>query len=208
MMQADRTLVMVCAIWMLALIASGIAPYDRLTWLMEVAPVLIAAPILIATRSRLPLTTLVYVLIAIHGLILIYGGAYTYARVPLGFWLQELLGFERNPYDRIGHLAQGFVPAMVARELLLRVFHIEGRKILNFLVVCVALAISAFYELIEWWAALVMGGGAEEFLGTQGDVWDTQWDMFMAMTGAILALLVLVRWHDRQLSRLKKTTAP
>ncbi len=208
MMQTDRTLVMVCAIWLLALIASGIAPYDRLTWLMEVAPVLIAAPILIATRSRLPLTTLVYVLIAIHGLILIYGGAYTYARVPLGFWLQELLGFERNPYDRIGHLAQGFVPAMVARELLLRVFHIEGRKILNFLVVCVALAISAFYELIEWWAALVMGGGAEEFLGTQGDVWDTQWDMFMAMTGAILALLVLVRWHDRQLSRLKKTTAP
>lgn len=208
MMQADRTLIMVCAIWMIALLASGIAPYDRLTWLMEVAPVLIAAPILAATRSRLPLTTLVYVLITIHGLILIYGGAYTYARVPLGFWLQELLGFERNPYDRIGHLAQGFVPAMVARELLLRVFHIEGRKILNFLVVSVALAISAFYELIEWWAAAVMGGGAEEFLGTQGDVWDTQWDMFMAMTGAILALLVLARWHDRQLSRLKKPTAP
>lgn len=208
MMQADRTLIMVCAIWMIALLASGIAPYDRLTWLMEVAPVLIAAPILAATRSRLPLTTLVYVLITIHGLILIYGGAYTYARVPLGFWLQELLGFERNPYDRIGHLAQGFVPAMVARELLLRVFHIEGRKILNFLVVSVALAISAFYELIEWWAAAVMGGGAEEFLGTQGDVWDTQWDMFMAMTGAILALLVLARWHDRQMSRLKKPTAP
>jgi len=207
-MQADRTLTVICAVWGLALLASGIAPYDRVTWVMEVAPVLIAAPILIATRNRLPLTGLVYVLIAIHGLILIYGGAYTYARVPLGFWLQELLGFERNPYDRIGHLAQGFVPAMVARELLLRVFHIEGRKILGFLVVCVALAISAFYELIEWWAAVVMGGGAEEFLGTQGDVWDTQWDMFMALTGAILALLVLARWHDRQLSRQKRATAP
>ncbi len=207
-MPADRTLTVICAIWGLALLASGIAPYDRVTWVMEVAPVLIAAPILVATRSRLPLTNLVYVLIAIHGLILIYGGAYTYARVPLGFWLQELLGFERNPYDRIGHLAQGFVPAMVARELLLRVFHIEGRKILNFLVVCVALAISAFYELIEWWAAVVMGGGAEEFLGTQGDVWDTQWDMFMALTGAILALLALGRWHDRQLSRQKRATAP
>lgn len=208
--QVDRTPLVVCAIWEMALIASGIAPYDRVTWVMEVLPVLIAAPILIATRGRLPLTSLVYVLIAIHGLILIYGGAYTYARVPAGFWLQELLGFERNPYDRIGHLAQGFVPAMVARELLLRVFHIEARKILNFLVVCVALAISAFYELIEWWAAVVMGGGAEEFLGIQGDVWDTQWDMFMAMTGAILALLVLVRWHDRQLARLRlnRTTAP
>ncbi|MGV3629024.1 MAG: DUF2238 domain-containing protein [Betaproteobacteria bacterium] len=206
-MPADRTLTVICAIWALALIASGISPYDRLTWFMEVLPVLIAAPILIATRSRLPLTTLVYVLIAIHGLILIYGGAYTYARVPLGFWLQEMLGFERNPYDRIGHLAQGFVPAMVARELLLRVFRIEGRKILNFLVICVALAISAFYELIEWWAAVAIGAAADEFLGTQGDVWDTQWDMFMALTGAILALLALGRRHDGQLSRLKKTRA-
>lgn len=207
-MTVDRTLMLICAIWAIALLASGVAPYDRLTWFMEVAPVLIAAPILLATRARLPLTTLLYVLIAIHGLILIYGGAYTYARVPMGFWLQDLLGFERNPYDRIGHLAQGFVPAMVARELLLRVFRIEGRNILNFLVVCVALAISAFYELIEWWAALLMGADAHEFLGTQGDVWDTQWDMFMAMTGALLALLLLGRWHDRQLSRLKKTTTP
>lgn len=206
-MPVERTLTVICAVWGLALFASGIAPYDRLTWFMEVLPVLIAAPVLIATRTRLPLTTLVYVLIAIHGLILVYGGAHTYARVPLGFWLQELLGFERNPYDRIGHLAQGFVPAMVARELLLRVFHIEGRKILNFLVVCVALAISAFYELIEWWAAVVMGGGAEEFLGTQGDVWDTQWDMFMALTGAVLALLALGRWHDRQLARLRSNRA-
>ena len=203
MSATERTLLVICVIWTLALIASGISPYDRVTWFMEVAPVLIAAPIMMVTRTRLPLTTLVYVLIAIHGLILIYGGAYTYARVPLGFWLQELLGFERNPYDRIGHLAQGFVPAMVARELMLRVFRIEGRKTLNFLVISVAMAISAFYELIEWWAAVVMGGGAEEFLGTQGDVWDTQWDMFMALTGAILALLALGRWHDRQMKRLQ-----
>lgn len=206
--EADRLLIAVCVIWAMALIASGIAPHDRLTWVMEVLPVLIAAPVLIFTRTRLPLTTLVYVLIAIHGLILIYGGAYTYARVPAGFWLQEQLGFERNPYDRIGHLAQGFVPAMVARELLLRVFRIEGRKTVFFLVVCVALAISAFYELIEWWAAVVMGGSAEEFLGTQGDVWDTQWDMFLALCGALVALLTLGRWHDRQLSRLTKTTTP
>lgn len=208
MSEADRTPVVICALWAIALVASGIAPYDRLTWIMEVLPVLIAAPILIATRTRLPLTQLVYVLIAIHGLILIYGGAYTYARVPAGFWLQELLGFARNPYDRIGHLAQGFVPAMVARELLLRVFRIEGRKTVFFLAVCIALAISAFYELIEWWAALAMGADAHEFLGTQGDVWDTQWDMFLALTGAILALLMLGRRHDRQLTRLKKTTAP
>lgn len=207
--EVDRILIAVCVIWAMALIASGIAPYDRVTWVMDVLPVLIATPVLITTRARLPLTTLVYGLIAIHGLILIYGGAYTYARVPAGFWLQELLGFERNPYDRIGHLAQGFVPAMVARELLLRVFRIKGRKTVFFLVVCVALAVSAFYELIEWWAALAMGGGAEEFLGTQGDVWDTQWDMFMALTGAILALLVLGRWHDRQMKTLEaKATQP
>jgi putative membrane protein len=164
---------------------------------------LIAAPVLLASRERLPLTTLAYVLIAIHGLILIYGGAYTYARVPLGFWLQDVLGFDRNPYDRIGHLAQGFVPAIVARELLLRVFRIEGRKILFFLVVCVALAISAFYELIEWWAALVMGADSQEFLGTQGDIWDTQWDMFLALLGAIAAQLLCGPWHDRQIARLQ-----
>lgn len=203
MSAVDRGPVAICLVWAVALIVSGIAPYDRLTWFMEVLPVLIAAPILVATRGRLPLTTLVYTLIAIHGLILIYGGAYTYARVPAGFWLQELFGFARNPYDRIGHLAQGFVPAMVARELLLRVFGITGRKILFFLVACIALAISAFYELIEWWSALVMGADAHEFLGTQGDVWDTQWDMFLALVGAVAALLLLSRWHDRQLVQLR-----
>ena len=203
MTQADRVLAVICVIWAAALVASGIAPYDRLTWFMEVLPALLAAPVMIATRGRLPLTRLVYVLIAFHGLILIYGGAYTYARVPAGFWLQELLGFARNPYDRIGHLAQGFVPAIVARELLLRVFQIEGRKILFFLVVCITLATSAFYELIEWWAALAVGAGAHEFLGTQGDIWDTQWDMFLALVGALAALLMLGRWHDRQIARLR-----
>ena len=192
----------------MALLASGIAPYDRLTWLMEVLPVLIAAPVLLATCGRLPLTPLVYALIAVHGLILIYGGAYSYARTPLGFWLQEVLGLMRNPYGRIGHLAQGFVPAMVTREVLLRVFAISGRKVLFFLVVCVCLAISAFYELIEWWAALLIGADADEFLATQGDVWDTQWDLFLALVGAILAQLLLNRRHERQLARVTATTAP
>jgi putative membrane protein len=186
-----------------ALIASGIAPYDRLTWLMEVAPVLIALPLLYVTRRSYPLTALLYVLIAIHALVLIGGGAYTYARVPLGFWLQELLGTARNPYDKIGHLLQGFVPALVAREILLRGDWVRGAKMTAFLCVCVALAISACYELIEWAAALAMGQGADEFLGTQGDQWDTQSDMFMALIGASTALVVLSGWHDRQLARLR-----
>jgi putative membrane protein len=173
-----------------------------------VLPVLIAAPLMIATRGRLPLTTLVYVLITVHGLILVYGGTYTYARTPFGFWLQDVLGFMRNPYDRVGHLAQGFVPAMVARELLLRVFGISARKILFFLVVCICLAISTFYELIEWWTALLIGAEADEFLATQGDVWDTQWDMFLALIGAIAAQLLLARWHDRQLGRMAPVTGP
>lgn len=185
-----------------ALIASGIAPFDRLTWLMEVAPVLIALPLLVATRKTYPLTTLLAMLIAAHALVLIGGGAYTYARVPLGFWLQDLLGTGRNPYDKIGHFMQGFVPALVAREILIRGAHINGRRMTAFLCVCIALAISAVYELIEWWAALWMGQGADEFLGTQGDVWDTQSDMFMALIGATLAIGLLSGWHDRQLARL------
>lgn len=185
-----------------ALIASGIAPFDRLTWLMEVAPVLIALPLLVATRKTYPLTTLLAMLIAAHALVLIGGGAYTYARVPLGFWLQDLLGTGRNPYDKIGHFMQGFVPALVAREILIRGAHINGRRMTAFLCVCIALAISAVYELVEWWAALWMGQGADEFLGTQGDVWDTQSDMFMALIGATLAIGLLSGWHDRQLARL------
>lgn len=188
-----------------ALIASGIAPYDRITWLMEVAPVLIALPLLYATRRSYPLTALLYALIGIHALVLIGGGAWTYARVPFGFWLQDLLGTERNPYDKIGHFLQGFVPALVAREILLRGDWVRGAKMTAFLCVCIALTISACYELIEWAAAMAMGQGADEFLGTQGDPWDTQSDMFMALLGAIAALLLLSSWHDRQLHRLRRS---
>lgn len=187
-----------------ALIVSGIAPYERLTWLMEVAPVLIALPLMIVTRRSYPLTMLLTVLIAMHALVLIGGGAYTYARVPLGFWLQDILGTLRNPYDKIGHFMQGFVPAMVAREILLRGDFVRGRRMVGFLCVCVAMAISACYELIEWGAAVALGQGADEFLGTQGDVWDTQSDMFMALIGATAALLLLSRWHDRQLAALRQ----
>ena len=190
------------ALWVAGLILSGIAPYDRLTWLMEVLPALIAWPILLYLRPRFRFTDLAMALIALHGLILMLGGAYTYARVPLGFWLQDWLSLERNPYDRIGHLAQGFVPAIVARELLIRVFRIEGRKLAGFLTVCICLAISAAYELIEWAAALSLGQGADEFLGTQGDQWDTQSDMFMALLGALAALAVS-RWHDRRIAAIE-----
>ncbi|RIX46921.1 MAG: DUF2238 domain-containing protein [Rhodocyclales bacterium GT-UBC] len=185
-----------------ALVVSGIAPFDRATWVMEVAPVLIALPLLAATRQRYPLTTLLGVLIAAHMLVLIGGGAYSYARVPLGFWLQEILGTVRNPYDKIGHLMQGFVPALVAREILLRGRYVNGRRMVAFVCICIALAISASYELIEWAAALAMGQGADEFLGTQGDPWDTQSDMLMALIGASSALALLSGWHDRQLARL------
>ncbi|HET9352190.1 MAG TPA: DUF2238 domain-containing protein [Burkholderiales bacterium] len=183
---------------LVALVISGIKPYDRATWWMEVAPVLIAAPILAATYRHFPLTTLLYCLIAIHALVLILGGAYTYARVPLGFWLQDWFGFERNPYDRIGHFMQGFVPAILAREILLRTHSVRTKKMAAFLSVCVALAFSAFYELLEWWAALALGQGAHEFLGTQGDPWDTQADMFLALIGAASALVLLSGIHDRQ----------
>lgn len=169
---------------------------------MEVAPVMVALPLLAVTYDRYPLTSLLYVLIAAHALVLILGGAYTYARVPLGFWLQDLLALERNPYDKIGHFMQGFVPALVAREIFLRSRYVAGRRMAAFLCACVALAVSAVYELVEWWAALALGQGAEEFLGTQGDPWDTQSDMFMALLGAIASLLALSRLHDRQLENL------
>ena len=178
---------------------SAYRPYEMATWWMEVAPIFIAAPILLATYRRFPLTPLVYTLIFVHACILILGGHYTYARVPLGFWIQDLFGFARNHYDRLGHLAQGFIPAMVAREILLRRTPLRPGHWVFFLVCCVCLAISAGYEFIEWWAALIGGAGATEFLGTQGDVWDTQWDMLMALIGAASAQLLLARVHDRQL---------
>ena len=185
-----------------ALIWSGWHPYDRATWLLEVLPVLIVLPVLWATYKRFPLTTLLYFLIFLHALILMLGGAYTYARVPLGFELQDWLHLQRNPYDRIGHFFQGFVPAIAAREILLRGRFVNGKGMLAFLVVCVVLAISATYEFVEWGVALAAGGGAVDFLGTQGDPWDTQNDMFMALVGAVAALLLLSRLHDRQISRL------
>ena len=185
-----------------ALLASALAPYDRATWWMEVAPVLIVAPLLVATHRRFPLTPLLQVLIAAHALVLIVGGSWTYARVPVGFWLQDLLALDRNPYDRIGHFMQGLVPAIAARELLLRHRVLRPGGWLFFLVVCVCLAISAVYELVEWAAAVVLGQGAEAFLGTQGDPWDTQSDMAMALLGAVLAQLLIGGWHGRQLARL------
>lgn len=204
-MTSDRRTPLLAAlltVTIIALVLSGWRPYDRATWFMEVAPVLVAIPLLLVTRDRYPLTTLLYVLICAHALVLILGGAYTYARVPLGHWVQEAFGLSRNPYDKLGHFMQGFVPAMIAREILLRGGFVRGRRMLAFLCVCVALAISAAYELIEWWAALAMGQGADEFLGTQGDPWDTQSDMFLAMMGAITALFTLTRLHDRQLAAI------
>jgi len=185
-----------------ALIVSGIHPADRMTWSLEIFPILIALPILLATYQRFPLTDLLYALIAVHALVLILGGAYTYAHVPLGFWMQDWFGFHRNHYDRIGHFMQGLVPALVAREILLRNGFVAGRRMAAFLSVCVALAVSAFYELVEWWSALLLGQGADEFLGTQGDPWDTQSDMFCALVGAIVAMALFTRLQDAQIRAL------
>jgi len=187
-----------------ALVASGIAPYDRVTWWLEVFPVLIAAPLLLATAARFPLTPIAYTLIAAHALILILGGHYTYAQVPLGFWVQDGLGLARNHYDRLGHFAQGFVPAILVREILLRTSPLRPGRWLFFLVTATCLAISACYEFIEWWAALAGGVAADAFLGTQGDVWDTQWDMFVALLGALTAQLLLGRAHDRALVQIMR----
>lgn len=185
-----------------ALVVSGINPYDRLTWLLEIFPILIGIPVVLAVYPRFQFTPLACWLIFIHCLILMLGGHYTYARVPLGYWMQELLNLSRNHYDRLGHLAQGFVPAMLTREILIRKSPLRPGAWLFFLVTSVCLAISAFYEFIEWWAAIIGGESAESFLGTQGDVWDTQWDMFLAFVGAIIAQLLLSCVHDRQLERM------
>jgi putative membrane protein len=187
----------------LALLAwSGLRPHDYFTWLLETAPIFIGVPVLIATRRRLPLTPLAYRLIFVHALILMAGGHYTYAEVPLGYWVKDALGLARNDYDRLGHFAQGFVPAILAREILLRRTPLRRGGWLFFLVTCVCLAISACYELVEWWTAVATGEAATAFLGTQGDPWDTQWDMFTALIGALAAQLTLARVHDRELSAL------
>ena len=188
---------------LLVLMFSGIEPVaDRYTWFLETLPVMIGLVLLALTWRRFPLTLLLCRLLALHALVLIIGGYYTYAEVPLFNWLQETLALSRNHYDRVGHFVQGFVPAILAREILLRLSPLQPGRWLFFLVVSVCLAFSAFYELIEWWVALLSQQAAEAFLGTQGDHWDTQNDMFLALIGAIIAQLLLSRWHDRQLARL------
>lgn len=167
-------------------------------------PILVVLPLLWATRQRFPLTALLYVLIALHAGVLMAGGAWTYARVPLGDWVREAFELSRNPYDKLGHLMQGFVPALAAREVLLRTGAVAGRRMLTFVVLCIVLAVSATYELVEWAAALALGQGADEFLGTQGDPWDTQSDMFCALLGGLASLLLLSRLHDRQLAGLRR----
>jgi putative membrane protein len=183
----------------LALLVSAHEPHDWPTFLLEVFPVLLAAPLLGWTWRRFPLTPLAYVLIALHALVLILGAHYTYAEVPLGDWLRDALGLARNPYDRIGHFAQGFVPALLAREILLRTSPLRPGGWLAFLVCCVCLSISVLYEFLEWWTALATGAAADAFLGLQGDIWDTQWDMFTCLCGALSALMLLTRAHQRQL---------
>jgi putative membrane protein len=190
------------AVLTLTLAASCVRPYDRLTWFLEVLPILVVLPVLFWTRRSYPLTPLLYALIFVHALILVAGGHWTYARVPLGFRLEELLSLHRNPYDKIGHFAQGFVPAIAAREILIRGGYVRGRKMLAFVVLSIVMAISASYELFEWGSALALGKGADDFLGTQGDPWDTQSDMFFALVGGSLALLTMSRVHDRAIGAL------
>jgi putative membrane protein len=184
------------------LVLSGIHPHDYFTWVLEVFPILIGVPILVWVYPRFRFTRLVYTLLWLHAIILMVGGHYTYAQVPLGFWMEHAFGFGRNHYDRIGHFAQGFIPALLAREIFIRTSPLRGSRWLPFVVVCFCLAFSAFYELIEFWTALASGSAATDFLGTQGDPWDTQWDMQLALIGAIVSLLTLSRVHDRQLAAL------
>ena len=198
----NRAPIALAVLWSTGLGVSLWIAKDRLTWLMEVFPAMIVFILIWRNRYSFALTPLLYALIALHGLILMVGGAYTYAHVPLGFWMQEWFGFARNNYDKIGHFAQGFVPAIAARELLMRKFGLRQDGLVAFLCVCICLAVSALYEIIEWWSALLLGQGADEFLGTQGDPWDTQSDMLFALIGALTAMLLLRRWHDRQMRAL------
>jgi putative membrane protein len=183
-------------------------PHDRFTWWLETAPGLAGLVILIATYRRFPLTTLCYTLIALHICVLCVGGHYTYARVPLFDWLRSVFGWHRNHYDRLGHIMQGFVPAIIAREVVIRLKVVNRKNWIPFLIVCVCLAISAFYELVEWWTALSSGSAADDFLGTQGDVWDTQSDMCLALIGAVGALLFLSHLHDRALRKFQPVPEP
>ncbi len=196
---STRNLLLLGGLWGTGLLLSGWMPYDRATWWMEVVPVLIAWPVLFALRNHFTFSTLALGLIAFHGCVLMLGGAYSYARVPLGYAVQDWFGLDRNPYDRFGHLMQGFVPAIVIREIFVRGAWLRFRWLLAPLILSICLAISALYELIEFAAAKILGAGAEAFLGSQGDIWDTQWDMLMCLAGSALALLALSRWHDRMI---------
>ncbi|MEU6146745.1 DUF2238 domain-containing protein [Streptomyces sp. NPDC047081] len=180
---------------------------DRTTWFLETVWVLVGLPLLVFTHRRFPLTDLLYCLLAFHALVLMVGGHYTYAQVPLGDWVRDAFGLDRNPYDRFGHLMQGFVPAVLVRELLSRTSPLRGSRWLAPLTVCACLAFSAVFEMLEWLAAVTGGHSADAFLATQGDVWDTQWDMFCALIGATVSVLVLSRVHDRQLDRLGVTSS-
>jgi putative membrane protein len=186
----------------LILIWSAMSPHDYFTWFLEVLPALIGLAILTFTYKKFPLTNFLYVLIFIHAVILMVGGHYTYAEVPLGYWVKEIFDFSRNHYDRLGHLAQGFIPALIAREIIIRKNVVNGRKWQFVFIVSLCLAISAIYEFIEWWVAIGTGTAADSFLGTQGDIWDTQWDMFLAFVGSIIALLTLSRIHDKFLKQI------
>ena len=190
------------AVYFIVLIWSGINPKDYFTWFLEVFPALIGLVVMAATYKRFRLTPLTYFLILVHSVILMVGGHYTYAEVPLFDWIRDIFNLERNNYDKVGHLAQGFIPAIIAREILLRLQVFARKGWLPFMVICICLAISAFYELVEWWAALLSGEAAEAFLGTQGYIWDTQSDMALALLGAILALFLLTKIHDRQLQKM------
>lgn len=200
--QWPRALVWMTMVVVPALALSGVRPYDRLTWYLEVFPVVIALPVLCLTARRFPLTPLLYWLIGLHCLVLVLGAHYTYARVPAGFWFQELLDLSRNHYDRLGHFSQGFIPAIAVREILVRTSPLKSGWWLPVLVVATCLAISASYEFFEWWTSFAAGVAADQFLATQGDIWDTHWDMFLAACGAILSLLLLSRVHDRALARM------
>jgi len=190
------------SIYFIVLVWSGIHPKDYFTWFLEVAPALIGLGVMIYSYRSFPLTPLVYTLILIHSIILMVGGHYTYAEVPLFDWIKDSFDLARNNYDKVGHFAQGFIPAMITREIVIRKSVINGSGWRNFFIVCFVLAFSALYELIEWWVAIFSDQGAEAFLGTQGYIWDTQSDMFWALCGAIIALLLLSKYHDRELEKL------
>jgi putative membrane protein len=202
----ERTLAIAFLTLIALLVISGLQPFDQTTWVLEVFPIFVVVPLLIATHKSFPLTPLLYCLIFVHAIVLMVGGTYSYARVPVGFYLQDFFQLSRNPYDKVGHFFQGLVPALVIREILLRRNYLAKGKMLIFLVLFTVLGISAAYELLEWFSALVLGQGADEFLGTQGDPWDTQSDMFFALIGATTSLVSLSYLHDRQILQVTRIT--